>query len=101
THALTVVTADPDDVDAMKEVQLASGAREVKLVLARPAAVRALVVKAYTGDAHAFDLLDRQAHMQFHALPGLLDRTIELDDGSSAAPEPAMRGRERVLGEED
>jgi hypothetical protein len=42
-HALTVVTADPDDVETMKEVQLASGAREVKAVLARPAAVRALI----------------------------------------------------------
>jgi response regulator RpfG family c-di-GMP phosphodiesterase len=80
THALTVVTPDPDDVEAMKEVALASGAREVKAVLARPAAVRALIGKAYQGDLHAFDMLDRQAHMQFHQMPGLRDRNLVLED---------------------
>ena len=30
THALSVVTADPEDVEALREAQLASGAREVK-----------------------------------------------------------------------
>jgi hypothetical protein len=99
-HALTVVTADPDDTETMKEIQLASGAREVKAVLARPAAVKALITKAYTGDQHAFDLLDRQAHMQFHAVPG--QRNIVFED-NSAQPiaRGESRGRERVLSEDE
>jgi response regulator RpfG family c-di-GMP phosphodiesterase len=101
-HVLTVVTADPDDSDLMKEVQLASGAREVKTVLARPAAVKALITKAYTGDQHAFALLDRQAHMQFHSIPAPRDRGMVLEDNSS---QPLVRGggnaRERVLSPDD
>src|SRR5262249_40626018 len=45
--ALSVVTADPDDLEVLREVQLASGAREVKAVLARPGAVRAMMAKTY------------------------------------------------------
>ena len=99
-HALTVVTADPDDTETMKEVQLASGAREVKAVLARPAAVKALITKAYSGDQHAFDLIDRQAHMQVHTVPG--QRNIVFED-NSAQPiaRGESRGRERVLSEDD
>jgi response regulator RpfG family c-di-GMP phosphodiesterase len=100
THALTVVTSDPDDVEAMKEVQLASGAREVKPVLARPAAVRALIAKAYQGDLHAFDMLDRQAHMQFHQMPGMLERGVFLED-PAAQPfkQTVARSRERTSGD--
>jgi response regulator RpfG family c-di-GMP phosphodiesterase len=99
-HVLTVVTADPDDSDLMKEVQLASGAREVKTVLARPAAVKALIAKAYTGDQHAFALLDRQAHMQFHSIPAPRDRNVVFE-GNSSQPVRSGGGRERVLSEED
>jgi response regulator RpfG family c-di-GMP phosphodiesterase len=63
-HALSVVTADPDDLEALHEVQLASGAREVKAVLARPAAVKALIAKVYGGDARAFGVFDRSAGVQ-------------------------------------
>jgi response regulator RpfG family c-di-GMP phosphodiesterase len=58
-HALSVVTADPDDVETLREVQIASGAREVKPVLARPAAVKALIAKAYGGDLRAFEVFER------------------------------------------
>ncbi|HEY3822294.1 MAG TPA: HD domain-containing phosphohydrolase [Polyangiaceae bacterium] len=101
-HALTVVTADPDDTETMKEVQLASGAREVKAVLARPAAVKALITKAYTGDAHAFDLLDRQGHMQFHAMPGQRNIVFEDNSAQPIARGESSRGRgERVLSEDE
>jgi response regulator RpfG family c-di-GMP phosphodiesterase len=63
-HALSVVTADPDDLEALHEVQLASGAREVKAVLARPAAVKALIAKVYGGDARAFGVFDRGSGAQ-------------------------------------
>jgi response regulator RpfG family c-di-GMP phosphodiesterase len=96
-HALTVVTADPDDSDLMKEVQLASGAREVKTVLARPAAVKALITKAYTGDPHAFALLDRQAHMQFHTLPSAREKGMVFENNASQPVARGSGGRERVL----
>jgi response regulator RpfG family c-di-GMP phosphodiesterase len=100
-HLLTVVTADPDDSDLMKEVQLASGAREVKTVLARPAAVKALIVKAYTGDPHAFALLDRQAHMQFHILPLSRDKGMVVENNSSQSVARGSGGRERVLSQDE
>jgi response regulator RpfG family c-di-GMP phosphodiesterase len=101
-HVLTVVTADPDDGETMKEVQLASGAREVKAVLARPAAVKALITKAYGGDQHAFALLDRQAHMQFHTMPTQgRERNISFEDNSSQPVARGGGGRERVLSEDD
>jgi len=99
-HVLTVVTADPDDLDVLKEIQIASGAREVKAVLARPAAVSALITKAYTGDVHAFALLERRAHMNFHVVPAANERNIVFDDNASQ-PVARSGSRERVLSEED
>src|SRR5260370_11847572 len=49
THALSIVTADPDDLESLHEAQLASGAREIKAVLARPAAVWARICKRDRG----------------------------------------------------
>jgi response regulator RpfG family c-di-GMP phosphodiesterase len=104
SHALTVITADPDDLEVMREVQLASGAREVKSVLARPAAVKALMAKAYGGDIHAFALLDRQAHAQFQAMLNVYERNLVSDDSMTASvarEEAKTRSRERVLSEKE
>jgi response regulator RpfG family c-di-GMP phosphodiesterase len=103
-HALTVVTADPDDYEALREAQIASGAREVKAVLARPAAVKALVAKAYGGDIHAFALLDRQAHAQLQAMLDVYERNLVSDDSLSvsvARGEVKGRSRERILSEKE
>jgi response regulator RpfG family c-di-GMP phosphodiesterase len=102
THALSVVTADPDDLESLHEAQLASGAREVKAVLARPAAVRALISKAYTGDIHAFAMFDRQAHEQLQAMLHGPGRRIVLDPAKSDANfEPQTSRFERVLEPKD
>lgn len=82
SHMLSVITADPDDRESLGEVQLASGAREVKPVLARPAAVKAFLLKIYGGDPRAFDVLDRNANAQFHAMYARGD--ISLDERSQA-----------------
>lgn len=103
-HALTVITADPDNLEVLREAQLASGAREVKAVLARPAAVKALIAKAYGGDIHAFALLDRQAHVQFQAMLNVYERNLVSDDDMNASvvrAEAKSRGRERVLSEKE
>ncbi len=92
TLALSVVTADPENTEALREAQLASGARDVKGIFARPAAVRALIAKAYLGDIHAFALLDRQTHAQMHArVYGGHD--IALDDGPPAPPPPRVEAK--------
>ncbi len=115
THALSVVTADPDDLESLRETQLASGAREVKPVLARPTAVKALIAKVYSGDVHAFAALDRQAQGPVNAATHAYDRSAVVIDSrsSSVFVAAAARGggapraptesapRERVLDERD
>ncbi len=91
TLSLSVVTADPDDFEALREAQLASGAREVKGVLARPAAVKALIAKAYSGDIHAFALLDRQAHAQMNSMLRVFDAGDIVDDAPMPEREPPTR----------
>jgi response regulator RpfG family c-di-GMP phosphodiesterase len=92
TLALSVVTSDPEDVEALREAQLASGARDVKGIFARPAAVRALIAKTYLGDIHAFALLDRQAHAQMH-MRVYGGHDIALDDGPPAPPPPRVESK--------
>jgi response regulator RpfG family c-di-GMP phosphodiesterase len=58
-NVLSVVTADPDNVDVLRDIQLVSGAQEVKAFVARPAAVVAAIKKHHGGDARAFDVLER------------------------------------------
>ena len=58
---LSVVTADPDNHVAMHEVKLAAGVREVRALVARPAAVHAAIARHYFKDAGAFDALLRSA----------------------------------------
>jgi response regulator RpfG family c-di-GMP phosphodiesterase len=87
TSVLTVVTADPDQVEALREAQMAAGAREVRPVLARPAAVKALIAKSYGGDLRAFAMVDR------HAQALMQHNSIDLDDGSGPA-----RGGQNVYG---
>ena len=43
-NVLSVVTADPDLVDVLRDIKLVSGANEVKAFVARPAVIRGLVI---------------------------------------------------------
>jgi len=65
---LSIVTADPHNVEMLDEVRIASGAKEVRAYLVRPAAAEAAVSKFYQGDAHAFTNLGKSVQ-QF----GMLD----------------------------
>ncbi len=98
THALTVVTADPDDVDLLREAQLASGAKEVKAVFARPAAIRALIAKVYTGDSRPFAMLDKQTRSLFdQALTGYGRHVVDFE--TDGAPRVESHRKERVIEE--
>jgi response regulator RpfG family c-di-GMP phosphodiesterase len=58
---LSVVTADPDNDAALHEVKLAARVREVRALVARPAAVHAAIQQYYYGDLQAFQALLRPA----------------------------------------
>ncbi|MBS2017248.1 MAG: DUF4388 domain-containing protein [Deltaproteobacteria bacterium] len=58
-NVLSVVTADPDNAEVLRDIKLVSGASEVKAFVARPAAIMAAIRKHHGGDARAFDALER------------------------------------------
>ncbi len=58
-NVLSVVTADPDLKDVLRDITLVSGAQSVKAFVARPAAIAAAIRKHHGGDLRAFDLLER------------------------------------------
>jgi response regulator RpfG family c-di-GMP phosphodiesterase len=57
-NLLSVITADPHNVDALEQVQKGAGAREVRPLIARPAAIQAAIAKFYKGDPFSFTGLD-------------------------------------------
>jgi len=58
TNTLSVVTADPQNFDALDQVQKGARVREVKPLVARPAAVLAAVAKLYRNEPFAFSALE-------------------------------------------
>jgi response regulator RpfG family c-di-GMP phosphodiesterase len=88
TLTLSVATADPEDFAALGEAQLASGAREVKGIYARPAAVKALIAKSYLGDTRAFALLERQSHAQNQSMVRSYSEGIDLVLDDEPPPPP-------------
>ena len=53
-HSLSVVAADLEEHDVEKQVQVVSGAREVKVYVGRPQAIHALIRKYWEADGAAF-----------------------------------------------
>jgi response regulator RpfG family c-di-GMP phosphodiesterase len=98
---LSVVTPDPDNAPALHDVQLASGAKEVRAFVGRPRGVRAAINKAYSGDIHAFATLDRDAHVQFTTMLNVYERNLVSEESLALAlAKEASRG-ERVLSSDD
>jgi response regulator RpfG family c-di-GMP phosphodiesterase len=60
-NALSVITADPHNIDALEQIQKGAGAREVKPLVARPAAIQAAIAKFYRGDHFSFTSLDTKS----------------------------------------
>jgi len=58
TNVLSVITADPQNVDALDQIQKGARVREVKALIARPAAIQAAVAKLYRGEAFAFSAFE-------------------------------------------
>ena len=101
TSVLSVVTADPDNLEVLREAQIASGARDVKAIVGRPAAVKAAIAKAYGGDIHAFALLDRAAHAQFQTMLNVYERNLVTDASmATSLAKESTKSRERVVSEQ-
>ncbi len=102
TQSLSIVCADPDNRELIQQLQIQSGARNLKAFLARPAAIKAVIAKAYSGDIHAFALLDRQAHAQFHQMLDVYERNVISDESmAQSLVEPPAKARERMMSERD
>jgi response regulator RpfG family c-di-GMP phosphodiesterase len=114
SRTLSVVAADLADDDVRQQLQFATGAREVKVYVAREAAIRAAIAKHYDQDNRAFEMLlsgasSRQVRSSRESDPvpgwgqvfedkdGLLVRrrraqSLEMEQAANdqvAAPEPA------------
>ncbi len=98
--ALTVVTPDPDNQAMLQQVKLAAGAKKLKALVARPLAVKALIAKHYTGDIHAFALLDKNAHEQFTDMLNVFERNLVSEESMAVALAGEPR-KERMLTEEE
>ncbi len=105
SRALSLVTADPDDAEVLKQIQITSGAKEVRAFVGRPAGVRAAIAKCYGGDIHAFAMLDRAAHAQFSAMLDVYERNVVSDVSMTTALAREASGtggaRERVVSERE
>jgi response regulator RpfG family c-di-GMP phosphodiesterase len=99
--ALSVVTADPDNDEALHEVKLAASVREVRALVARPAAVRAAIAAHYRGEPQAFASLLRRAALDLFSddpwerksAPAQGSQTLPRgspQDERSSPPEPLM-----------
>lgn len=97
--SLSVVTPDPDNLEALRELQMASGLRDLRAFVARPAAVKAALAKAYGGDIHAFAVLDRSAHEQFKSMLNVYERNL-ISDEEMARSLADANTRERSLSAE-
>ena len=64
-NVLSVVTADPDNEEVLRDIQVVSGAQTVKAFVARPAAISAAIRKHHGGDARAFEALIRSAVVDY------------------------------------
>src|SRR5688572_5116227 len=51
---LTIVTFEPDNADLLERVRVTAGARQVKALISRPAAVQAAITRLYAADGGSF-----------------------------------------------
>src|SRR5688572_21399339 len=97
TSTLSVVTADPDDMEALHDVQVASGAKEVRAFVGRQRAIKAAIGKAYLGDIHAFAALDRDAHAQFTSMLNVFERNLVSEESLTMSLAREATKGERVI----
>jgi response regulator RpfG family c-di-GMP phosphodiesterase len=101
SSTLSVVSPDAGDAEVTRAVQEATGVREVRVFVGRPAGVRAAIQKHYGGDIYAFAHADTSGREQYMSLLELYDRSnVQFEQPAPVTP-TAERTRERVFGERD
>jgi response regulator RpfG family c-di-GMP phosphodiesterase len=86
TGTLSVVTAEPDNVEVLRQLQMVGGVvKAVRALVARPHAIRAAINKFYGGDIYAFAQLDRNAHEQFSNMLNVFERNLVSEESMTAA----------------
>lgn len=95
---LSIITADPHNVEMLDEVRIASGAKEIRPFVVRPAAAEAAFSKFYLGDAHAFTNLDNSVQ-QFGMLD-VYERGL-IEEGSVAVAVTRIGSKERTMSADD
>lgn len=102
SSTLSVVSPDAGDPGVLSAVQQASNARDVRVYVARPAAVRAAILKHYAGELYAFAQIDTTGREQYLTMMDLYaQHTIQAPPPSSAPASPTTERREHVLSEGD
>lgn len=96
---LSVVAANPDDPELVASLRSCTGAKDIKVYVARPAGVRAAILKHYNGELYAFAQLDQSGRQQYMSLLDLYERNASAF-GSQVGPLPEPP-KERVLTERD
>jgi response regulator RpfG family c-di-GMP phosphodiesterase len=95
-QSLSIVLADPGNVDALDQIQKGSGAREVKALVARPAAIEAAVNKLYHGEPFAFAALEKGGdrgggfELSTMIMPGAPSAGYATDSGPDLFSGPAL-----------
>lgn len=97
---LSIITADPHNVEMLDEVRIASGAKEVRPFVVRPAAAKAAFSKAYLGDAYAFSNIDRRAQEQMSILRDMYERNVVTEESISITLK-GIGDRERTMSPDD
>jgi response regulator RpfG family c-di-GMP phosphodiesterase len=101
TGTLSVVMPDPGDIQALNDVQVASGVKEVRGFVGRPRAIKAAIGKAYLGDIHAFAALDRDAHAQFTTMLNVFERNLVSEESLTMSLAREATTGERVISGSD
>lgn len=100
-RVLSVVTPDVGNLEMTRQVQVASNAREVRVFVARPAAVKAAISKFYGGDIHAFSHIDRQQIEQYKNMLNVFERNLVSEEALASTFAVRERKQERVVTEQD
>lgn len=85
-RSLALVIADPADVEALRDAQVAANVKLVKGYVARPAAIRAAIHKHYAGDIHAFGKIHSPQSRELASMLDSYERIIDGDKLSASSP---------------
>ncbi len=88
-QALSIVAVDLED-DVGKQVSLLTNVRDVKVYVARPAAIRALIAKHYGGDPLAFAMLDNSQAVAYQKMFASYDQNVLTDELFALAGPPSQ-----------